>query len=111
MRNVPHLSAAFSGEGIDPLFVNTSDNCGALRKSRALLSECANSELTDGRHMGFRIVPYLQAAFSEADRNAHLETHQITAATLGKLRRPISERVDLAPPDGRRLEFRAVPHL
>ena len=49
--------------------------------------------------------------FRKKDRNPLLKTHQVTADPLGKLPIVLSERVDLALSEGRRLDFRMVSHL
>ena len=67
--------------------------------------------LSDSRHLDFRTMPNLPAAFSEEGINPLLETNRITAAPLGKLRRILSESVDLALSGGRRLDFRMAPHI
>ena len=46
---------------------------------------------------------------SVAGSNPLLETQKITATPLGKSRRLLAESVDLALPDGGRLEFLTIP--
>ena len=109
-RTVPHLPAAFSDECRNGL-LKTSDNCGAIRILRRLLSESFDLARPGGRRLAFRMILHSPALFSEKDRNHLLKTNQITAVPLGKLRAILSESGGFALPDGMNLNFRTTSHL
>ena len=80
-------------------------------KLRPLLPKVWILAPSGGRHLDFRPAPYLPSVFPEEARNPLFGNKKINAAPLWKLRHPLSGRVDLALPGGRRLNFRTVPPL
>ena len=87
-RTMPHLPAAFSEKGSNPLFGTqkiTSEPLGGLRD---LISECVYLPLPGGRNLNPRTIPHLPDLYSEEDRNPLLKTKQITAAPLWAITEP-----------------------